>query len=436
MAKKGRSMRWWLLARSWWANRGAHAIVILLVLVSFPLYGIYSAWSGAVRTPVGEEVIRVAPPADVLWALPYWLSAWGGEEYRLDKVLEREDIRENLLDHHMVLKGPVLSPWGSVDAWGVSSGWNSRPLGIQVSAAGPRSGGVLLDQDLPGGAQVGESTRVSHVDPMTREVRSLEVTVEGFFTSDSPLVSGLILERGDMEYLLGSSTPNAALLWAVPRAPRIIGPAYRPTAIERQPLFLVRQIQGLKPFDLTRHPPVRLEPSSQAAGGLGATLPFAGVQGGFLFWDPEFPAQRLASLYTIVEGVAGLVGLAFLLLALGLTVIILVTVMDQEQELGAYKALGFTPEEISGLYALQMSANLLVGTLLGIPLLAYLVPVASGVLGLPLAVPGAAYAIWTLAMAVLVVWSGRVVAVMFESPSVMSLLRQESRFDWWGLIRL
>ena len=436
MVRKRTPTRWWLLGRMWWANRGGNAVVVALILVSFPLYGVYSAWSQAVTAPVEERVVQVEPPAEVLWTVPHWLASWGGDQYDLEIVLEREDLEGNLRDYHPVVHGTVMSPWGTVDAWGVSGDRIQRDLDIEIKGEVPRPGTMVIDVDLLGDSiPPGDLVTIKFVDTGTREVRSLVLQVSGVFTCESPLVSGLILDRSDLEHLLGLTSTNAAFLWAEPREPRVVGSVYQPSRIERQPMFLIRDLEAVRPFDVTRRPPVEIDRGPEH-GVYPVDLPFAMAVGDRMFWDPDFPAQQLKGLYTIVEGVAGLVGLAFFLLGLGLTVVILVTVMDQEQDLGIYKALGFTPGEISGLHAMQMGVNLVLGTLLGAPCLAYLLPLASDILGLPLSVPGVAYVVWGFSMALLILWSGRVVAVMFSRPSVMSLLKQESRFDWWGLIRL
>lgn len=422
-----------MLRRLWWADwrSGLRVDIFLIIILAagLCLYTVYRTWAAGVGGGAGTAASESALPADAAILEPAWMTSLADPTLRPLQVARaplttaasgygrRQGAAVPVVARSEgALRVPVLSPWGTVEAWGLddSRGW----LPLSRGSRWRGSGDLLVPAAwITGGrTAVGRAVRLTFLPPYGGPARSLDLRVSGSFPDSGGFFAGPVLDFAAVSRLSGYLQSNVAFVWQTHQSIRF-GRGYVET--------------------------VHLEPALRGALPHGALVPKTPA-GNFTYLFPVqmqllTPATTQERLGRLLSGAIGGVGPAVLLMFLSLFIAVtvgqVVRALDQRERLGIYKATGIARGEVFWLNTLSIGWDVLLATALAaLALIAGAGPVHRG-LGVTLRVDGFEVATWVVFGAFLARWGGRIAASLFDSGDAVPLLRKTAAFDWWSLIR-
>lgn len=416
-----------LVWRQWWFHRWTHLVLILVAAAGLTFYAFYASWSRASSRTPSLAAAPLNVPESAMLAVSPWQMGFRPDGVRPSLLAQSGAIPQRVGDTYPIWRATVYTPAGALEAWGVSALEPLRAV-LEVGPALPalNEGQGLLAAPVAtrAGVGVGDVFLLAYWDPLTGLRQVAEVVIAALYTPAGPLAPDLIV-TGD---LLGSLTglphqPNGLILAAASGLDlELIRELELLTRATRQPT---------RPWD--RPEPPGLGPLAVALQG--SPVPFSQLVRTEVFYR-EVPERALRELSTAaLIGIWPLVAAVFGAFVVGVTLVLVLMVFDNQEALGIYRVTGFTASQVRVLYACQALLDAAAGSGLGLAMTYGLLPLWLGRYGLNLSLSLHFFVIWAMVVGCLTIWAGRVVTALMLTAEERELLRARASFDWWAIIR-
>jgi len=412
-------------------NRGVFALMTCVLALTFVIYGLYG---GLTRVyTVRGDLIATEPlvlPADIVIYQPDWVSMYGGPLGGLEDI-GKESARSGRAQEERYPGQAVNieTPFGYRMVWSlhILSAGRLKDFTV-VRGHWPAAGDELMvPEDL--GVPVGTSLPVQYWRPLTLETVRVTGRVVGLYNADWTTELPWIALPELTGRLLGTTEANLLLV-------------YEPTArFRRVTMETLLDRYGAACADET----VRV--LSMPVDTTGMEPPrWVRMLGGKALFDTSLVGPRTLTASSVagqearVQSRVGFALVPIMITVLSVVIAILTLVVvnvfiGQQRTIGVWRSLGVSTGEVGRLYSYSILAVGIIGSVLGAAFYVPILMLLNRSLDQPLPVPWSSIPLWLAVILFLGAWAGHVARALYTASSIRSFLNNETRVDWWAVIR-
>ena len=437
--------------------------ILLILAFGFVFYGVYSSWTDQVTSQDHVVIEELSLPADVVAQIPLWATLLphaptlnpmkvlsdgylegAFRDHPLLKSISRRwrpDYSSAVAEIVSVVDALLKTEAGTLRVWGIPnvSGSFASALPLKQGAWPTDPDQLAVHETLlsRAGIVLGDEMTLLHPDPNSLQVLRVTGRVVGVFSGEYDVMPLVVSTPQALQTLLGPTAANTHLAWAKEIPPVAIWNSSLRTSV-MNPVPQLPDLVG-SGLQSTRMPVVGpLPPGDYLEDALvgSSVLPHP------LLIDDTVRADGraeggLSSLYHgIILKPSPVASLIFAVLAIAMTVVYVIIVVDRQSTLGVYKILGVDVGQLRWLYFTQTLVLGAIATVIGTMIFYAIAPALARELGFALSLRAGVFAMWALALVCFGAWASHVAGVLFSTSQIGSLLREAYEFDWWSIIRI